>query len=379
MLRMLRDSHPPSLRWPLPLVATLYLAGACASGDKPGETVEPDEATLQEEVAAGALGPDMVAKAGALVETGHPAEGLAKADEALRKDPHNAELHFVRGLALRALGREREAIEAWRTAIEHNRKLFGAHYGIGAVHLDAGRLDEAKAEFERALDISPSFAGAHYNLGIIALRQGDLDAALVAFGEAAKLDPQDAEPLLEIAAIQEKQGKREDAKSTVRRAAKADPKNGYAQMILGDVLAADEETPIEQVVEAYSAAVEADPSLMKARLALVRALRRAGQPDAALEHSQVLVEAVPDQPIPWSDHAAVLIDLGRHDDAIAAVETALTLDASLVSGHRRKIQALAGAGRCKDANAALQAYASAVSPSRSELAQAKADAKACKK
>jgi len=356
------------LAWPI------ALGLAACDGPKTGPDSESpnDDALLDEQLPE----QDAVEKAGGLVEAGKPQAGLDAAEAALAGDPTNAELHFVRGMALQDLGRGEEAIAAWTSAIEHDPKLHGAHDGIGTVHLDAGRLDEAEAAFKKAIELKADFAGAHYNLGIVALRRDDLDAAAAAFRKAADLDAEDADALLELASIQEQQGKRDEAKATVAEAVKADPSNGFAQMVSGDIAAATE-AHIAEVVDAYQRAVEAEPDLMQARLKLVRALRRAERAQEALPHSEYLVAHVGDQPIPWSDHAGVLTDLERYDDALAALEKALALDPELVSAHRRKVLALAGAKKCTEAKAAAEAFAKSAAD-KQQVNQAKADAKACK-
>lgn len=369
-------AYPPFRRFArlVPFAAVLATVSACDRGEGQPETVTPDDELLDEELPE----QDAVEKAGGLVMSGRPAAGLEEADAALESDPDNAELHFVRGMALQALGKGEAAIDAWETALSHDPRLFAALDGIGTVHLDAGRLDEAKGYFERALEVDPKFAGSHYNLGIIAVQQGDLAAAKASFLRASELNPEDADALLELAAVYEKQGKRDEATAMVMKAVEVDPANGYAQMVKGDVLAV-RGAPVDEVVAAYEKAVAADAGLMNARLKLVRALRKADNAEAALEHSALLVEQVPDQPIPWSDHAGVLTDLGRYDEAVIAAERALALDTTLVSGHRRKILALAGAGKCKEASAAVGAFRDAAKLEKKQLAEAKADAETCKK
>lgn len=370
-MTMVRKARP-RLRT-LACFATLVFVSASCDGPKQSpETQTPDDELLDEQLPE----QDAVAKAGGLVESGKPQAGLDAADEALTGDPDNAELHFVRGLALQDLGRGEDAIAAWTRAIELDPKMFAAHAGIGTIHLDAGRLEPAKTAFEAALAVESDFAAAHFNLGIIALRRDDLEGAAAAFRRAADLDPDDADALLELASIQDKQGKRDAAKATVAEAVKADPENGYAQMVSGDIAAA-EGAPMAQVVDAYQRAVEAEPALMPARLKLVRALRRAERSKDALAHSEYLVAQVPDQAIPWSDHAGVLTDLERYDDALAALDKALALDAKLVSAHRRKVLALAGANKCAEAKKAAAAFAE-TGADKAQVKEAKADAKACK-
>ena len=345
---------------------------------EPGSTTKAPEDEIPEgELPEGAMdGPDAVDEAGTLVETGRAADGLAKADEALKEDPDNAELHFVRGMALQALGKGEEAIAAWETALAKNPKLFGALDGIASAYLDLDELDKAIEYADKAIALKPSFSGAHFNKGIALIRKGDAEGAIKSFQTVVELDPKDVDAMIELAAAQESAGRKDEARATVNKAFEVNPDDAYVRMVRADLMAVDGAKPEELAVE-YAKVLELDPGLHPARLRLVRALRKLGKAEEALEHSDTLVRAQPQSAILWSDHGGVLDDLERYDEALEAYAKALELQPKLVSAHRRKVRSLAGANKCKQAKAAAKAMTDAgIDAAQVKLAQA--DAKKCK-
>lgn len=358
----------------IPLVLSVVfplLAVAC----DPKPTENPDQAQPEDEE-IGSLAKDAVEEAGALVLRGQPQKGLEVADEALKDDPDNHELHYVRGAALQELGRGEEAIGAFERAAELKPDFAAAVDAVGSVHLDAKRVDEARAAFERAISIDPEFANAHFNLGLLLARTGDAAKAMESLQRAHELEPTDADTLLEMAALQERGGDLDAAKATLAKAVEVAPKDAFVRMVNGDVLRAggDKEGSLKE----YAAAVELDGNLADARLRLIRALRRAGRSEEALTHASKLVEQLPDNAIAWSDYGGTLVDLDRTDDALAALDKALGMESQLVSAHRRKIEALSKAGRCADAKAALKTF-EGQKPDKKLVEPAAKLVKSCKK
>jgi tetratricopeptide (TPR) repeat protein len=352
------------------LIFALALAGPACTG-----RTRPPEGELPDDTIEGSLARDAVEEAGAHLLAGRPEKGLSVADAALVGDPDNAELHYVRGAALQALGRGPEALDAFAEAVRLAPELAAAHDAMGSVHLDAGRLDEAVAAFERALALAPELASAHFNLGLAHARAGRVAPGIAALQRAHELAPTDADTLLELAALQEKGGDLPGAKATLARAVEVAPKDAFVRMVHGDVLRAggDEAGSLA----AWTEAVRLDPDLADARLRLVRALRRAQRATEALEHAAILVEQLPENAIAWSDYGGVLVDLGRTDEALAALGKALALEPGLVSAHRRRIDAHVAVGQCAAAKAALAelekvgAPGDAIAPARKQLAGCK--------
>jgi len=77
---------------------------------------------------------------------------------------------------------------------EHALKLFDGemaddYFGRGLVYMEIGRDGEALAAFKKAIEISPMHAGAHYNMGFILTRDGNFEEGLTSIRKAMEIEP----------------------------------------------------------------------------------------------------------------------------------------------------------------------------------------------
>jgi lysophospholipase L1-like esterase len=77
--------------------------------------------------------------AAALRESGRSEEALAQLERALALSPRHAQAHYLRGEALHALGREDEAREAWRAAVDFDGVTHRITTPLEVVFLEAMR------------------------------------------------------------------------------------------------------------------------------------------------------------------------------------------------------------------------------------------------
>ena len=78
--------------------------------------------------------------------------------------------------ALQALS-SREAVQAYKRALELNSNLDEAHHQLGFVYLHIGLLDKGWQEIEKALAINPGNSLARYRLGVIDMCRGKYEEA----------------------------------------------------------------------------------------------------------------------------------------------------------------------------------------------------------
>jgi Flp pilus assembly protein TadD len=139
----------------------------------------------------------------------------------------SAELHRHLGLCLQLLGRNEEAIAAYR----HSLKLqpdAGAFYNLGMVLHQSGRLDEALAAFGQAIELRPDYAEAHNARGIALRHAGRHNDAMTAYRRAAVLRPGFAEPHLNAGIALQEDGHTAEALAAMRRALAANPAHAHA-------------------------------------------------------------------------------------------------------------------------------------------------------
>jgi tetratricopeptide (TPR) repeat protein len=182
-------------------------------------------------------------------------------DQAAVGDPHRVlveraavgpKAYTKRGLALTALGMNREAERAFRLALQQtdsfrNRlNLAGVigrqgrheealallretlathpnepdvHNHTAVVHMDLGNLDAATDELEATLALDARHDGAHYNLGRVHERSGRRAEAEASYRTAIEINPVNAAPHAALATLLSAQGATDEALAHWRDAA----------------------------------------------------------------------------------------------------------------------------------------------------------------
>jgi tetratricopeptide (TPR) repeat protein len=118
---------------------------------------------------------------------GRHEEALADFTQAIRLDPNRSETYYNRGNIYLALGRHEEALADFTQAIRLDPRFVKAYNCRGYACAALGRHEGALADFTQAIRLDPSFARAYCNIGSLHARRGDLRQALPAFLRAAQL------------------------------------------------------------------------------------------------------------------------------------------------------------------------------------------------
>ncbi|MDQ2909391.1 MAG: tetratricopeptide repeat protein [Candidatus Eremiobacteraeota bacterium] len=93
-----------------------------------------------------------------------------------------------RGVALIALQRRAEALDAFCEALEHDERYAPALTNIGNLLLEDGEARDAVDHYRAALSADPAYAGAYRNLGVALRRTGRRAQAVRAWRVAARLE-----------------------------------------------------------------------------------------------------------------------------------------------------------------------------------------------
>ena len=95
------------------------------------------------------------------------------------------------GSALVAMGRNTEAIEQFRAAIQKRPDYTNARYNLARALARAGKYDEAVERFEQVSKEFPQDAEVHDEWGELFLRQRKFPEAMEQFDQALAIDPSD--------------------------------------------------------------------------------------------------------------------------------------------------------------------------------------------
>ena len=72
---------------------------------------------------------------------------------------------MIAGLTMISLGRDEDGVAWLRSALETNRNVPLAHFGLGAALAYLGRPDDAQGAIQAGLALDPTFSIARYRAG----------------------------------------------------------------------------------------------------------------------------------------------------------------------------------------------------------------------
>jgi tetratricopeptide (TPR) repeat protein len=146
-------------------------------------------------------------------------------------DPASALDWFELGCQLDAEpGRQEEALQAYRRAVDGDPEFADAHCNLGALHQSRGERELARACYERALDADPAHVEARFNLAGILEESGRDEAALVHYRSAARTDPTFPDVQLNLALLYERIGLPRRAREHWRRYLGLRPEGSWAEL-----------------------------------------------------------------------------------------------------------------------------------------------------
>ena len=119
------------------------------------------------------------------------------AERRIKAQPQDADAWFFLGVAYFHAGRDAQAIEAFRQALQINPKFTQAWQNLGVAYADAGQYAQGIDADRKALQINSQDADAWYNLGTAYSQAGQQNHALAVYQHLKTLDPALAQKLFD--------------------------------------------------------------------------------------------------------------------------------------------------------------------------------------
>lgn len=188
----------------------------------------------------------------------------------LRGKPDDLETLAKLGSALRAGGRNAEAIDCFRRVLALNPKLAEAWYNLGNAQSADGRSAEAAESYRQALALRPDLAPARFNLGNALRDLGEFEPAAEAYRRALELLPRHATLHMNFGNVLRRLGRLDEAMAQHRKAVALEPQRPEAHYNLANALAARGQRA-EAIVH-YRAVLTARPDFTDAAQNLARLL-----------------------------------------------------------------------------------------------------------
>jgi tetratricopeptide (TPR) repeat protein len=261
-------------------------------------------------------------------------DGAAEAIEYLEASPSLDQPDYYEALSawgrlVHGMGREKEARERALAVREAHPTSAGPWLSWSRILYLDGALSEAVDAARKASELNPLLAVAHAELGAMLIEQGDLDAALGALDQALVLEPHEPTPAVTIVDGLLAAERFEEAEKRLETLLVAHPWHAHAAWLLVERERAKH--PGEPVDERYyqlarravryKAASGPEAILTLAEIEFAR-----GDFNAAAVAFQSTLRAQYDAANASFGLGRSLAELGRREEAIAAIEAALSME-----------------------------------------------------
>jgi tetratricopeptide (TPR) repeat protein len=277
--------------------------------------------------------------------------------EALKSDPGFSLALSSRGIAWISGGTKdlAKAKEDFLQALETDPNCVQAYYGLGMVYGYQDRYETAKSYFDKGLAINDSALRLLKWRGIVNTEMQQWDAALEDYDKALDLNPADYELYVRKAKVLEKTGKTQEAISDLLFAEELNPDNPDIAYNLGNIYLGLGDT--DRALARYGSALKQKPTFDDCWAAQADALAKANRMDEALESLNQAVACAKQQSERFLLRRGVLEQaMGRKEPALADFQAAREKDEKLAPAWWGEAQVLADLGRAEEARAALESY-----------------------
>ncbi|MCC9622635.1 tetratricopeptide repeat protein [Thalassospira sp. MA62] len=248
------------------------------------------------------------------MKQGNPSLAAERMGHAAIADANNAEIQHDHAQALKACGKHRDAIGAFKRAIRLCPDSPALYCNIANTYRQIDDLDSARENYEQALALAPDIAEIHANYAGCLYAIGDVAAAEKSCLTALKMRDDIVTALVLMGQIRLDQGRTVSASEPLRRALQLEPGHQRALTAYGDALFrlgqfAGAQHCLRQVLAL-------DPEDDKARRTLALLNLRVGQGTEAIGALDPLLAQNPDDPQLLLMMGEALSQVGRHSEAV---------------------------------------------------------------
>jgi tetratricopeptide (TPR) repeat protein len=266
---------------------------------------------------------DWVNKGLSLRALGRNDEAIACFDNALDLDPDSATAWLDKGVAHATMGRHDQSVACYRRVVELDPRDLFAWNNLGRSLLALGRLDEALVSAEQALALDPNYGRAWNTRATILSSAGHHEEALASFDRSLAIDPNSSSAWKNRGICLAHLGRHKEAILSLDRAISIDPLNGDVWLQRGLSLVAMKRP--REAVPCFERAVAINPSDGEAWMHRGLQLLALGQVEHALTCLDRATGMSPRSSEAWQGKGEALARVGLYKDSLAALDRSLRL------------------------------------------------------
>ena len=139
------------------------------------------------------------------------------------------------GNVLLRMGKDGEAIAAYKGALVRNYDHAPTHANLGVALEKGGDFDGARRANLEALKYDPKLAAAHYNLARLAMVEGDLEEAEGRLKRTLEIEPGHLLANIRMGRLLAETGRKDEARAWLKKALEIDPANERARRAIEEI------------------------------------------------------------------------------------------------------------------------------------------------
>ncbi|WP_440947878.1 tetratricopeptide repeat protein [Methanosarcina sp. T3] len=266
---------------------------------------------------------------------------------AIESDPNDVDTHSNYGIFLSEMGRPSEAEEQYKLAIESDPNNVDTHSNYGNLLSEMGRPSEAEEQYKLAIESDPNNVDTHYNYGILLKQMGRPSEAEEQYKLAIESDPNNVDTHSNYGNLLSEMGRPSEAEEQYKLAIESGPNDvdtHYNYGILLKQMGRPSETE-----EQYKLAIESDPNDVDTHSNYGILLKQMGRPSEAEEQYKLAIESDPNNVDTHYNYGILLKQMGRPSEAEEQYKLAIESDPNNVDTHSNYGILLSEMGRPSEA------------------------------
>jgi tetratricopeptide (TPR) repeat protein len=261
-------------------------------------------------------------------------------DKAVKLAPHDLQIRMAllprdqtkQGLAEAVAGLKELLHEHPEQTAEAKRALAQKYCDLAWQLRSDQRYEDAVEAYSQAIEVVRDYTSAWYERGFVRLANlKQYNLALADYSRVIELDPKNVNAWINRGQAHDGLHQNDDAIADSSKATELDPKNAIAHNTLGVALYAKGRT--DEAIAEYQKAIELDPKDAAPHGNLGNALQCQGKLDAAIAEYHKAIKLDPKLAIAHFSVGNLLQAKGRTDEAIAEFHKAIELDPKLADPH----------------------------------------------
>lgn len=271
--------------------------------------------------------------AAALQEDGQTQAAFDAYDEVVQLDPQHARAWCNMGVLCFEVQDYEQSVFCCEQATLAKPDYAKGWDNLGVALSVLGRLDQAQHAFEKAVGFNPGLSETWFRLGSIYADHGNLSAATNALRRCVEQQPDHWEAATYLGSCLVKQGLLDEADQLLSRIAENKPDLDHLHTVMNELgLAVRRAGDPQRAIEIFLRVIENDPGLPEVWFNLGVAMDKAGQSQGALKSFRQAVKLKPDFTMAWNNLGTLYLEQNLNEEAVEVFETVTRLEPNYAKG-----------------------------------------------